>query len=238
MKFLSTLWVLLLTLSLIPSISLAASKPSVGVADFKNTATGVYWWRGGVGRDLSGMVTNELANTKHFRVVERSKLNPVLKEQDLMNSGRMAKSDAAQYGKLTGAEYMIMGTLTSFERNTSNQSGRLSFGGVSIGGKKDEAYLAVDLRVVNTTTGEIDFSRTVEARSGGMGLNLGFYRGGLGGNLGNEEKTPVGKAIRAVVAEIVSYLDCVMVEKDSCLDDYDRKEEKRKSGLFDAISLD
>lgn len=238
MKIKSVLLVLLFSSYLVSNPTFAADKPSVGIADFKNTATGVYWWRGGVGRDLSGMVANELASTDHFRVVERSKLNPVLKEQDLMQSGRMAKSDAAQYGKLTGAEYMVMGTLTAFERNTSNQSGRLSFGGISIGGKKDEAYLAVDLRVVDTTTGEIAFNRTVEARSGGTGLNLGFYRGGLGGKLGSEEKTPVGKAIRAVVAEIVGYLDCVMVEKDSCIDNYDAKEEKRKGGLMDAIKLD
>lgn len=238
MKRTFSLLLFFLSTSISGNAAIAAEKPSIGIADFTNTATGVYWWRGGVGRDLSGMVTNELASTNHFRVVERAKLAPVLKEQDLMQSGRMAKSDAAQYGKLTGAQYLVMGTLTAFERNTSNQSGRLSFGGISIGGKKDEAYLAVDLRVVDTSTGEIAFNRTVEARSGGSGLNLGFYKFGLGGNLSNEEKTPVGKAIRAVVAEIAAYLDCAMVKKDSCMDGYDAKEEKRKGGLMDSIKLD
>ena len=53
--------------------------------------------------------------------------------------------------------------------------------GISLGGKKSEAYLAVDVRVVNATTGEVDFSRTVEGRTSGGGVSVGVFRGGFGG---------------------------------------------------------
>ena len=51
--------------------------PPVGVAEFKNeSAAG--WWSGGVGWELSGMLSNELSSSGDFRVVERAKLEKVL----------------------------------------------------------------------------------------------------------------------------------------------------------------
>ena len=41
-----------------------AEKPRMGVSEFNNTATGTYWWGGGVGWELSGMLTNELVNKR------------------------------------------------------------------------------------------------------------------------------------------------------------------------------
>ena len=214
----------------------AQDKPSLGVLEFQNT-TAASWWGGGVGWELSGMLTNELANTKAFSMVERNKLEAVIQEQNLAASGRVADK-GAEIGKLIGAQYLVDATVSAFEHNVQNTGGGLSFGGISVGGKKDEAYMAVDLRIIDSTTGEIAYNRTVEARSGGMGISLGIFKGGFGGNLANESKTPAGKAIRAVIVEISDYLECAMVDQDSCMDEYDAKEEKRKESLKSGISLD
>ena len=166
-------------------------RPTVGVAEFKNeSAAG--WWRGGVGWELSGMLSNELSSSGDFRVVERNKLQNVLEEQNLAASGRIAPGTGAKIGKVTGAQYLVMGTVTSYEENTSSTGGGLSFKGIGLGGKSTEAYLAVDVRVVDTTTGDIAYSRTVEGRSKGGGLSVGVFRGGFGGSLAHEEKTPAG----------------------------------------------
>ncbi|KAA3631136.1 MAG: penicillin-binding protein activator LpoB [Proteobacteria bacterium] len=215
-----------------------AAKPTIGVAEFTNTATGVYWWGGGVGWELAGMVSNELSNTGSFRVVERAKLEPVLREQDLAASGRVAASSGAKIGQMTGAQYLVLGTVTAFESNVQNTGGGISFSGISIGGKKKDAYIAVDLRVVDTTTGEIAYSRTVEGRTSGIGLNLGVFRSGFGGKLSSEKKTPAGKAIRAVIVEITDYLECVMVDGGSCEAEFQAKEKKRRSGLKNLLKLD
>ena len=214
-----------------------ADKPVIGVAEFKNES-GAGWWRGGVGWELSGMLSNELMGTKAFRVVERTKLESVISEQNLAASGRVASGTGAKIGKLTGAQYLVMGTVTSFEESTASTGGGVSFGGFSVGGNKSEAYIAVDLRVVNSETGEIDFVRTIEARSKGGGLRLGAYRGGFGGTLNNEKKTPVGKAIRAVLMEISNYLECAMVDHGRCMDEYDEKDRKRRESTAGAIDLD
>jgi len=214
-----------------------AAKPSVGVAEFRNE-TSAGWWSGGVGNELSGMLTNELSATEKFRVVERSKLGPVLEEQDLGASGRVSKSSAAKIGKLTGAQYLVFGTVSAYEEKTSGGGGGLSFGGFSVGGRKDEAYIAVDVRVVDTTTGEVVHTRTVEARSTSYGLHGGVYRGGFGGNLGKYENTPAGKAIRACLVEISDYLACVMVDQDQCMQEFAAKENKRRETTKKSIKIE
>ncbi|HEX7708473.1 MAG TPA: CsgG/HfaB family protein [Thermoanaerobaculia bacterium] len=215
----------------------AASKPSLGVAEFTND-TNASWWYSDVGRDLSGMLTNELAGTGQFKVVERSKLEGVLDEQDLAASGRMNKATGAKIGKLTGAQYLVYATVTAFDTKTAGTGGGVSFRGVSVGGKKEEAYIAVDLRVVDTTTGEIAYTRTIEARASSGGVNVGLYRGGFGGNLGKYENTPTGKAIRAMIMEISEYLGCAMVDQDDCLQEYQAKEKSRRDKTKKSIKLD
>lgn len=216
---------------------LAAGKPSVGVAEFKNES-GAAWWRGGVGWELSGMLSNELSSTGAFRVVERAKLDKVLEEQNLAASGRVRSGTGARMGQVTGADYLVFGTVTSYEENTANTGGGLSFRGISLGGKKSEAYIAVDVRVINSETGEVDFSRTIEGRSSGGGVSVGVFRGGFGGNLAHEENTPAGKAIRAALVEITDYLDCVMVTKNGCEAEYSAKERKRRDSNRKSLKLD
>ena len=214
-----------------------AADPAIGVAEFRND-TSAGWWYGGAGRELAGMLSNELSNTGKFRVVEREKLDKVLEEQDLAEAGRVNKATRAKVGKVTGAKYLIFGTVSAFEENTAGGGGGISFRGINVGGKKQDAYIAIDLRVVDTTTGDVEWSRTVEARSEAKGINLGLYRGGFGGNLAKHEKTPTGKAIRGVMIEAVDYLTCAMVEQGDCMDEYDAKEKSRRDKTKKSIKLD
>lgn len=214
-----------------------AAKPVVGVAEFEND-TNAGWWYSDVGDDLSSMLANELSGTGKFRVVERTKLEKVLDEQDLADSGRIKKSTGAKIGELTGAQYLVFATVSAFDTKTASTGGGVSFRGVSLGGKKEEAYIAVDLRVIDTTTGEVAYTRTVEARSSGGGVNVGVYRGGFGGNLNKEQNTPTGKAIRAVIMEISEYLACAMVDQGDCMDEYEAKESSRRAKTKKSIKLD
>lgn len=237
MKHRSKFLLICLVAALIPIGAYAAGKPTVGVAEFTND-TSAAWWYGGAGHDLSSMLTDELASTEKFRIVERAKLDPILREQDLGASGRVAKGSAAKIGKMTGAKYLIIGNVSSYEENTKGSGGGLSFRGISVGGKKDEAYIAIDLRVIDTTTGEVEYTRTIEARSGGYGLNVSAYRGGFAGNMGKYSNTPAGKAIRACIMEIAEYLGCAMVDQDSCMDQYKAKENARREKTKKAIKIE
>lgn len=219
------------------SVFAAGDRPVLAVTEFDNQS-GAGWWRGGVGWELAGMLTNELAATGQFRMVERSQLEAVLSEQNLAASGRVQGGTGAKIGKLVGADYLVTGTVTSYEERTRGTGGGISFKGISLGGKSERAYLAVDLRVIDATTGEIAFVRTIEGEAKGGGMSVGLYRGGFGGNLASENKTPAGKAIRASLVLITDYLSCVMVERNGCESDYRASDNRRRARTRDSLDID
>jgi curli biogenesis system outer membrane secretion channel CsgG len=217
----------------------ADGKPRIGVLRFTNH-TSAGWWEGSVGTDLQDMLIAELAAKNSFRVLERKELDAVINEQNLGASGRVNPATRAKLGKITGAKYLIAATVSAFEQNTSGGGGGLSYGGFSLGGRQDKAYMAVDLKVIDVETGEIYDARTVEATSKSSGISVGVYRGGFGGHLSEYNNTPVGKAIRACIMEIVDYLECSMIEgkNSGCMDEYNQKESSRREKTKGSIKLD
>lgn len=216
----------------------SSHKPTIAVLEFKNES-GAGWWSGGVGWELSGMLANELVATRGFSVLERNKIQAVLEEQNLGASGRVQAGTAARMGKIIGAEYLIDGTVTAYEENTSNTGGGITVKGISLGGNSSSAYLAIDLRVINATTGAVEYVRTIEGTSKGGGMSIGISRGGFGGALGSQKKTPAGKAIRAALVEATDYLKCAMVDQTSrCLASYDAKDDRRRDSSRGALKLD
>lgn len=222
-----------------------ADRPVLAVAEFTNDATGAVWWRAGVGRELSGMLTNELAAINAFTMVERDQLEHVLREQNLGASGRIRPGSEAEIGRLTGAGYIVTGTVTDYSENTRRTGGGVNLRGVNIGGRRanigvggdrTEAYIAVDLRVIDTTTGEIAHVRTVEGRTQDGGINLRAQTGRFGGNLAHASDTPAGEAIRAALIEITDYLECEMVlQTSACRAKYQEREDTRRERTRSAI---
>ncbi len=235
MKFLAIIPALLLA-ALVMSPVQAQDKPVLAVIEFQNQAA-VRWWGSGVGEELAGMLSNELVAMGAFRVVERDKLRAVLEEQNLAASGRVSAGSGPAIGRLTGAQYLVMGTVTSYDESAGRTGGGITVKGISLGGKQSRAYVAVDLRVVDATTGEVAYTRTIEGTATSGGVSVGFHRGGLGGNLANENNTPAGQAIRAALMEIAEYLECSMVKQDRCMDAYRAKEDKRRERTRSKLRL-
>ena len=227
----------------------AQAKPRVSVPSFKNE-TNWWWWRSNTATELGDALSNELSATGSFNVVERQKLSAVLSEQELTELGLTKKSSGAKKGELTGAQYVILGKVTAFEENVSNKSsGRsnnFNIFGIGFGGgqekKEQEAYIAIDLRVVDTTTGEVSYARTIEGRATDKSetkrnnFSIGIYS--TGNNDSEEKKAPVGKALRAAMIEASEYLSCVMYKKDACVSTYEGKDAKRREGSKDVLKLD
>jgi curli biogenesis system outer membrane secretion channel CsgG len=217
----------------------ADEKPRIGVLRFTNS-TNAGWWNSTVGRDLQDMLASELVSTKKFQVLERSELDAVLDEQDLSASGRVSKSTLAKMGKIKGAAFLVAGTVSAYERDVSGTGGGISFKGVSVGGKKEKCYVAVDIKVIDTETGEIVDARTIEAKAKGSalgaGVNVGDFR--VGGD--TYKKTAAGKAIRGCVVYISEYLECSMIkgQDHKCMKKWDKMDEKRREKTKDSIELD
>jgi curli biogenesis system outer membrane secretion channel CsgG len=124
--------------------------------------------------------------------------------------------------------------------NTSGSDAGISFMGFNVGGKKETAYLAVDVKLLDVETGEVVEARTIEANSSGGGLKVSGSILGLSGGLGKQEKTPTGKAIRACVVMISDYLECRLTkdEDDACRQEYAKKEQKRRDKTRKSVDLD
>ena len=246
--------------------------PTVSVPEFKNNVTGAWWWQGPVAQDLAHALANELAATGDLRIVERRNLGQVLSEQELAELGIVNKNsgNAAQKGKMQGARYIVLGTLTSYESNSnvSSKGNGMSF--LGFGGRKQttetQDYVAVDVRVVDSTTGEIIGSRTVEGRatstaeqksSGGSLLpaagilgafvpmsSAGYAATAAAGTLNYSNnstevnRTPVAKAIRAALIEASGYVSCVLVPKGNCMAEYEAKDQQRRANTLGTLKLE
>ncbi len=231
--------VILSLVLLTASQALAQGKPRLGVLRFTND-TNAGWWRGTAGRDLQDMLASELVSLGSFQVLERKELEAVLSEQDLGASGRVDPKTAAKVGKLKGAKYLVAGTVSAFEEGTSGKGMGVSVMGLSVGGKKERAYMAVDLKVIDTTTGEIVEARTVEATSESTSTRLGVSAPFVSTDMEKQQKTPTGKAIRACIIEIAEYLDCSLTKgkNDPCMQEYKEKEGKRREKTKKSIKLE
>lgn len=159
----------------------------------------------------------------------------MLEEQNLSASGMVSAATSIQIGKLTGAQYLITGTITAFENQveTKAKRGFMGYGGgvepISHGG-----YLAVDLRVIDTTTGEIRYSRTIEGRTPpGENKNIRNQNNSTAGL----DMGPDSRAVRAAVIEIVDYLECAMVKRDACVSEFELKEKVRVERTRHAIKI-
>ena len=215
----------------------APKKPVLGVLKLQDE-TGALPFQGGVGRVLTNILTSELAARDTFTVVERRRLMAILEEQDLAASGRLAPGDGAKIGQLTGADYLVMGTITAFQRAVETTAKRGFLGGASGGRQSSTAYLAIDLRVVDTSSGEITHARTIEGRTTATKSDADIAIGPIGFGYESFKSEADAKVVRAAVIEIIDYLECAMVRRDSCLSGFADKEQRRVERTREAIELD
>ena len=212
---------------LAPSMAIAeTAKPVLAVLKFQDE-TGAMPFQGGIGRVVTNMLASELAAREVFTVVERRKLHAVLEEQDLSESGLLTPGDGAKIGQLTGAQYLVMGTITAFEPDTEMKvSGGGLFRGPRVEQTNHGSYLALDLRVVDTTTGEVSYARTIEGHTSGRETKVDLNQRNAGMQMIENEAD--AQAVRGAVLEIIDYLECVMVRRDGCVAAFENKETERR----------
>lgn len=239
-KIWCTVFVVLLLAVVVSAFAGTATdeKPRMGVLRFTNH-TSAGWWSASVADDLSDMLASELSSTGAFSVLERKEIDAVIGEQDLGASGRINAATKAKIGQIKGAKYLIAGTVSAYEADVHDTGGGISLGGISLGGKKDKTYIAIDVKVIDTDTGEIIDTRTIEAESGGLGLGAGVSVGNFSIHGADYKRTPAGKAIRACIVYISEYLECSMTEgKDaSCMKKWNEMDQKRRERTKGSIDI-
>lgn len=188
----------LLLQGLLPAQTAAqqSDKVRVAVLNFENNSSWT-WWDDNLGRAAADELTTQLFRSGQFSVIERAQLDAILAEQDLGASGAVTASTAAQIGQLLGAQLILTGSITQFSIE------RISGGFRRIAGSYSRAETMLDVRMVNTSTGEIMLA---EEGKGEKRFGGGFFQGAgaereFDAGLAQESLRP---AVEQVVEKIVA----------------------------------
>lgn len=186
-------------------------KKRVAVFTFEDKSDqGWHWWDGkSPGDGMADMLTTTLVKSGKYVVVERQEITQVLDEQKLGQTGLVTPQSAAEMGKLLGVELAIMGAVTEFGHSSGGTGGRIK--GIGIGVKKQTATVAVDVRFVNTTTGEILAAENVRKEESSGGLSISTPKFGFD-NRNDFDNSLVGKATREAIDAIVGLVDAQMAQ--------------------------
>ena len=155
-----------------PATAQSTDKVRIAVMNFENNSTWSYWGDN-LGRAAADELVTQLFQTGSFSVIERAQIDALLAEQNLGASGRVDQSTAAHIGQLLGVQLMLTGSITQFSIE------RTSGGFRSLGLSVSRAESIVDVRLVNTTTGEIMLAESAEGRKtfgGGFFKSAGIER--------------------------------------------------------------
>ena len=123
-----------------------AGKPTVAVLYFTNGAL-----VGGVdyaplSKGMADMLITELSRNPAITVVERDRLQALLEEQDLSQSGRVDQSTAVRIGKLLGAQHLVTGAFIIDPKER----------------------MRIDVRSINVETSEVEYVESITGKSEDM----------------------------------------------------------------------
>jgi len=176
----------------------AQVKKRVAVAEFQDRSG-----HRGAGQGVADMLITALVKSGQFNVVERKDLDKVMAEQRLGRSGAVTPQTAPEIGKLLGADLLVLGSITELGTKDRNVSGGAPLFGARINAKTARA--AVDIRLVNTTTGEVVAAETEEGTDNTVGLG-GRYQNINFADFSQWNDTDIGKAAREAIDETVKLI--------------------------------
>jgi curli biogenesis system outer membrane secretion channel CsgG len=198
-----------------PRIQIAQAQPGqkkrIAVLDFDSgSISGTPFAAGylgiGAAKGVGDLVINKLVDNGTYRVIERGKIDQILREQDLGASGRIDASTAAKIGKLLGVEAVLVGSITQF--NVDVNSSGFSFGGL-FGNSKvtNTATVQLTARLIDTETGEIIATAQgmgkAEQKSGSTSV-LGVSGSGSTANTDTLLTNAANDAVNQMITSVVS----------------------------------
>ena len=135
MKYLAAL---LLAISLL-FLNKPAFNQTIAVLNFRNNGTSDYDY---LQKGISDIFSSNLAKSRDIKVVERLQLSKIISELELNLNDLIDEQTAAEVGKISGANYVVIGTYMNFGK-----------------------AIRFDVKVVETTTGIIFQGGAASARA-------------------------------------------------------------------------
>ena len=167
-----------------------------------------------VGGGVSAMMTTALVESGRFIVLERANVNQVLAEQQMKGQKVVSSTSGPELGRMAGTNLLIYGSVTEFGTEDKGGGMSLGFSGGSLGNmlgaalsrNKTSGKVAMDIRLVDTTTSEVvEVYQVSEAiDNSAWDISLGYEGVSLGTN--QFLKTPLGEATRKCITNAVQQI--------------------------------
>src|SRR5579871_6373870 len=171
----------------------AQTKKALSIEDFDYSTVmtavqAIFGTQQNIGQGINAMLTKRIVQDGRFTVVERRKVNNLMKEQDFDASNRVKKGSGARVGQIRGADLTLMGDIVVFGRDDRRVSGAAGAmvpgaGGVAGGYKQDnKAVVVLDYRIVDAETSEVVASGEArgESKRTSKGFGAAMFVGGVG----------------------------------------------------------
>jgi curli biogenesis system outer membrane secretion channel CsgG len=201
-------------------------RPKVGVPDFEVVSADQSVNRSRMSQIAAEQLVTLGAKANRFRMIERSQLEQLLKEQQL--EGIVKADEMAQMGQVSGVDYLLIGQVTAFRvKNTGENNefalGRVgsrefNLGALTVENEKDvvEVEVGVDIRLVQpssgailaTGTGTVTRKDTVEAM--GLGILSGSARAGADQEIDSEQLTVLRLALDQAMRNMLPDVDAAL----------------------------
>ena len=205
---------------------LQAQKKRVIVDEFdystvKSSVQAVFNTQQDIGKGIRAMLTKRIADANNLVVVERAKIQNIMKEQDFNASNRVKQGSGARVGQISGADAQLSGDIVVFGRDDKKRSvkgGGLFgsvIGGIAASKNEDKAVVVIDYRLIDAETSEIIATGEAKGESVRKGNALGAIGGALGKGVAgvqidmtssNFAETIIGEATQDCVNKLADIL--------------------------------
>lgn len=112
--------------SLVCHINSEPNVKTIAILPFDNYSVGKYQQElGMLSKALSEFMVLDFLKLGTMKVVERDKIDFIMKELELQKSGAVDQATAAKIGKIVGAQYMVFGSITQLDDKTAAMLARV-----------------------------------------------------------------------------------------------------------------
>ncbi|MBD3179310.1 MAG: hypothetical protein GF417_06755 [Candidatus Latescibacteria bacterium] len=93
---------------------------TIAIMEFDNYSVGKYQEElGDLSKGLADFFEYDFSRFSDLKVVERDKIDYILKELKMVEEGKIDKGTAVKAGKILGAQMMVFGSITQIDRNNA-----------------------------------------------------------------------------------------------------------------------
>lgn len=115
---------------------------------------------------FSTMIETAITGTNKFRVMERSGMNKLMREQGGAKAGLLTTNRPGKVGGFEGADYLVYGTITTISAKQKSNFGASLLGGLGSNGPSPNcsntvASLEADIKITDANTGEVRYATRI-----------------------------------------------------------------------------